>query len=126
MSRLTPQTEHVLERERQAAKDALAAGRKDQALLALRRRKYQEQLLVKTDNQLETLQQLVRLVTAAMLNAQVSSIEFSLVEKDVLFGLKQGNAVLKELNAEMTVESVDKLMGETADAIAYQRVRTRL
>ena len=126
MSRLTPQTEHVLERERQAAKDALAAGRKDQALLALRRRKYQEQLLVKTDNQLETLQQLVRLVAAAMLNAQVSSIEFSLVEKDVLFGLKQGNAVLKELNAEMTVESVDKLMGETADAIAYQRVRTRL
>jgi len=126
VSRLTPQTEHVLERERQAAKDALAAGRKDQALLALRRRKYQEQLLVKTDNQLETLQQLVRLVAAAMLNAQVSSIEFSLVEKDVLFGLKQGNAVLKELNAEMTVESVDKLMGETADAIAYQRVRTRL
>ena len=94
--------------------------------MALRRRKYQEQLLVKTDNQLETLQQLVRLVAAAMLNAQVSSIEFSLVEKDVLFGLKQGNAVLKELNAEMTVESVDKLMGETADAIAYQRVRTRL
>lgn len=53
-------TEHVLERERQAAKDALAAGRKDKALTALRRRKYQEQLLVKTDNQLETLQQLVR------------------------------------------------------------------
>lgn len=54
---------------------------------------------------------------------QVSSIEFSLVEKDVLFGLKQGNAVLKELHKEMTVESVDKLMGETADSIAYQRVR---
>lgn len=33
---------------------------------------------------------------------QVSSIEFSLVEKDVLFGLKQGNAVLKEITRKWT------------------------
>lgn len=56
------------------------------------------------------------------LSQQVSSIEFSLVEKDVLFGLKQGNSVLKELNREMSIENVEKLMGETADAIAYQKV----
>lgn len=46
------------------------------------------------------------------------------MEKDVLFGLKQGNSVLKELNREMSIENVEKLMGETADAIAYQQVRS--
>jgi charged multivesicular body protein 6 len=44
------------------------------------------------------------------------------VEKDVVFGLKQGNAVLKEINQEMSLESVEKLMDDTADAIAYQEV----
>lgn len=101
--------ESVLESEKQAAQDALARGNKNRALLALRRRKYQQSLLVQTDNQLATLQELVQ------------SIEFSLVEKDVLFGLRQGTDVLKELNREVNVESVEKLMGETADAIAYQR-----
>lgn len=45
------------------------------------------------------------------------------MEKDVLFGLQQGNSVLKEIHKEMNVESVEKLMGETADAVAYQKVR---
>lgn len=40
----------------------------------------------------------------------------------VLHGLAQGNAVLKEIHKEMTVESVEKLMEETAEAQAYQRV----
>lgn len=53
--------------------------------------------------------------------AQVSSIEFSLVEKDVLFGIKQGNAVLKDLNAQMKVEDVEKLMSDTAEGVAYQQ-----
>ena len=42
-------------------------GRKDRALIALRRRKYQEGLLVKTDGQLESLEQLVR---APVINLQ--------------------------------------------------------
>lgn len=37
-----------------------------------------------------------------------------------MFGLQQGNSVLKELHKEMTVENVEKLMGETDDAVAYQ------
>lgn len=58
----------------------------------------------------------------SLLTLQVSSIEFSLVEKSILLGLQQGNAVLKEIHKEMTVEMVEKLMGETEDAVAYQRV----
>merc|ERR1711939_666864 len=109
LKRYQKRIEGVLKAEKEAAKEALAAGHKQRALTALRRRKYQETLLLQTDQQLATLQDLV------------SSIEFSLVEKDVLYGLRQGTSVLKELNKEMNVESVEKLMGETAEAIAYQQ-----
>ncbi|KAM0750681.1 Snf7-domain-containing protein [Meredithblackwellia eburnea MCA 4105] len=98
----------VLDREQEIAKEALKAGNKKKALTALRQRKYQENLLEQTDNQLETLQKLV------------SSIEYSLIEKDVLFGLKQGNAVLKELNKEMDLDMVEQLLSDTAEGVAYQ------
>jgi charged multivesicular body protein 6 len=49
----------VLNREKELAKEALTRGEKQKALLILRRRKYQEQVLVKADQQLETLEQLV-------------------------------------------------------------------
>ncbi|CAA7259946.1 unnamed protein product [Cyclocybe aegerita] len=99
----------VLDREHAIAKAQMAAGHKDRALIALRRRKYQQSLLGKTDEQLENLEQLV------------STIEFSLVEVSVLHGLKQGNEVLKEIHKEMNVESVEKLLEETAEAREYQR-----
>jgi len=99
----------VLAREQAIAKAQIAAGQKDRALIALRRRKYQQSLLTKTDEQLENLEQLV------------STIEFSLVEVSVLHGLKQGNEVLKEIHKEMNIESVEKLLEETAEAREYQK-----
>jgi len=56
---LSAQIEGVLQREKEAAREALAAGHKQRALTALRRRKYQESLLQQTDQQLATLQDLV-------------------------------------------------------------------
>ena len=101
----------LTDRETQIAKQMLARGDKKRALLALRRKKYQESLLSKTDGQLEQLEKLT------------SSVEFALIQKDVLFGLQQGTKVLKEIHAEMGgIEHVEKLMGETADAVAYQKV----
>lgn len=101
----------LTDRETQIAKQMLAQGDKKRALLALRRKKYQESLLSKTDGQLEQLEKLT------------SSVEFALIQKDVLFGLQQGTKVLKEIHTEMGgIEHVEKLMGETADAIAYQKV----
>ncbi|KAH9944127.1 Snf7-domain-containing protein [Epithele typhae] len=99
----------VLGREHQIAKAQLAAGNKDRALIALRKRKYQEGLLAKTDTQLENLEKLV------------STIEFSLVEVSVLHGLQQGNEVLKEIHKELNVENVERIMEETAEAREYQR-----
>lgn len=99
---------HILDLEHSAAKRALAAGDKSRALLALRRRKYQSSLLSKTDAQLATLEQLV------------NSIEFALVQKDVVYGLKEGNKVLKEIQKEMTLEDVERLMEETEEAVQWQ------
>ncbi|KAG8739953.1 Vacuolar protein sorting-associated protein 20 [Ceratobasidium sp. 414] len=98
----------VLDREHAIAKESLANGNKRIALLALRRRKYQESMLQKTEGQLETLENLV------------SSIEFALLEKDILFGLQQGTKVLKSIHAETSLEDVEKLMEESAEAVAYQ------
>jgi charged multivesicular body protein 6 len=100
----------LTDRETAIAKECLAKGQKPKALLALRRKKYQESLLLQTDQQLEQLQKLT------------SDVEFASVQKDVVFGLKQGTAVLKQIHAEMGgIENVEKLLGENADAIAYQK-----
>ena len=101
----------ITDREKEIAKNCLQRGDKKKALLALRRKKYQESLLVKTDAQL------------AQLEILTSDVEFALVQKDVLFGLQQGTAVLKEIHREMGgIENVEKLLGESEEAQAYQRV----
>ncbi|KAK0478270.1 Snf7 family [Armillaria novae-zelandiae] len=99
----------ILDREHAIAKEHLVSGRKDRAVVALRRRKYQQSLLLKTDGQLENLEQLV------------ASIEFSLIEVSVVHGLKQGNDVLKEIHKELNVEQVEKLLEESHEAREYQR-----
>ena len=59
----------VLDREHAIAKAHLAAGQKDRAIIALRQRKYQQSLLLKTDAQLESLEQLVIRSTVLSVNA---------------------------------------------------------
>ncbi|EOD51316.1 snf7 family protein [Neofusicoccum parvum] len=100
----------ITTRETEVAKECLKRGDKRRALLALRRKKYQESLLQKTDAQL------------AQLEVLTNDVEFALVQKDVLFGLQQGTSVLKEIHKEMGgLENVEKLMGENEEAQAYQR-----
>ena len=100
----------ITDRETEIARECLARGDRSKALLALRRKKFQQSLLAKTDSQLQTLEELT------------SSVEFAQVQKDVMFGLQQGTKVLKQINAEMGgIENVEKLMGENEEARAYQR-----
>ncbi|KAH8697034.1 Snf7-domain-containing protein [Talaromyces proteolyticus] len=99
----------LTDRETAIAKECLARNDRKRALLALRRKKYQESLLAKTDGQLAQLEQLV------------SQVEFALVQKDIVFGLQQGTQVLQAINKEMGgIAAVEKLMGETEEARAYQ------
>ncbi|KAF9117129.1 Vacuolar protein sorting-associated protein 20 [Mortierella sp. AM989] len=98
----------VVAKELQIAKTHLAKGDKKRALLALRRKKFQEGLLEKTELQMTNLDELT------------FSIEQALVEQQVVAGLAAGNQVLKELHKEMSLSDVEKLMEETAEGIAYQ------
>jgi len=43
------------------------------------------------------------------------------VQKEVIDGIRMGKDVLQELNDQMKIEDVEKLMDDTADAIAYQK-----
>lgn len=100
----------ITTRETEIARECLARGDKAKALLALRRKKYQESLLSKTDAQLEQLEKLT------------SSVEFALVQKDVVFGLQQGTQVLKMIHKEMGgLEGVEKMMADTEEARRYQQ-----
>lgn len=102
----------ITNREKEIAKECLRNGDKRRALLALRKKKYQESLLVKTDQQL------------AQLETLTSDVEFALVQKDVVFGLQQGTKVLKEIHKEMGgLERVELILGENEEAQAYQNVR---
>lgn len=38
-----------------------------------------------------------------------------------MFGLEQGNQVLKEIHKELTLERVEKIMDDSAEGIAYQQ-----
>jgi hypothetical protein len=43
-----------------------------------------------------------------------------------MHGLKQGNEVLKEIHKELNIENVEKLLEESAESRAYQRVSPSL
>lgn len=99
----------ITNREKEIAKECLRSGDKKRALLALRKKKYQESLLAKTDQQL------------AQLETLTSDVEFALVQNDVVFGLQQGTKVLKEIHKEMGgLERVELILGENEEAQAYQ------
>ncbi|XP_035002439.1 charged multivesicular body protein 6 [Hippoglossus stenolepis] len=98
-----------LEKERALAKQLLKDGKKDKALLLLKKKRYQDKLLDKTENQISNLERLVQ------------DLEFAQIEKKVLDGLKVGNECLKKMHEVMSIEEVERIMDETQDSIDYQR-----
>merc|ERR1711981_1103323 len=98
-----------LEKDRDLAKRLLKEGKKDRAKLLLRKKKYHESLLTRTDGQLNNLETLVH------------DLEFSQVEKQVLDGLKNGNAALKKANEMFSIEEIEQIMDDTSEAVEKQR-----
>jgi charged multivesicular body protein 6 len=82
-------------------------------MLALKKRRYQLQLLKKTETQLESVLELV------------NGLEFAKVQQRVVEGLRGGTRVLRELHREMDLEQVGRLMDDTRDAIAYQEASSQ-
>ncbi|GBL52300.1 hypothetical protein CJI97_004434 [Candidozyma auris] len=90
----------IIDKQHALAKQAIQEGKTDKAKLYLRSRKQQESLVNKTYEQLGNLENLI------------GTIEFKLIEKDVVYGLTQGNEVLKKLNSEMSVDKIDKVIDD--------------
>lgn len=101
--------EQNLEKERLLAKKLIQNKQKERALLLLRKKKFQEQILSKTDGQLENLERMVH------------DLEFAQVELKVVDGLKVGNAALKKLNDLLSIDEIEKVMDETREGIEKQR-----
>ncbi|XP_034047060.1 charged multivesicular body protein 6-like isoform X3 [Thalassophryne amazonica] len=98
-----------LEKERLLAKQLLKDGRKEKALLLLKKKIYQYRLLDKTESQISNLE------------CMVQDIEFMQIEMKVIEGLKVGNNCLKSMHEIMSIEDVERIMDETQESIDYQR-----
>lgn len=100
--------ERLVAREMQVARELVAKRQKERALLALKRRKLHEQ-------QLERL-------GAWQLNVEqvLSNIEAAKQQKQLFAALKAGNEAVTDLQKEVTVDDVEKLMEDSAEAQAQQ------
>ncbi|CAK9818810.1 Charged multivesicular body protein 6 [Anthophora plagiata] len=101
--------EQTLEKERLLAKKLIQNKQRERALLLLRKKKFQEQILSKTDGQLENLERMVH------------DLEYAQVELKVIDGLKVGNAALKKLHDLLSIDEIEKVMDETREGIEKQR-----
>ncbi|XP_026549659.1 charged multivesicular body protein 6, partial [Notechis scutatus] len=79
------------------------------AKLLLKKKRYEEQLLDKTENQISNLERMVH------------DIEFTQIEMKVIEGLKIGNECLNRMHQVMSIEEVERIMDETQEAVEYQR-----
>jgi hypothetical protein len=84
------------------------------ALLALKRKKYQENLLDQTEKQMLNLEELVH------------HIQFASMQSQVFAALQHGNSVLSALHSETSIEDVEQLMADTREAVEYQNEVAKL
>ncbi|RWS23523.1 charged multivesicular body protein 6-like isoform X1 [Leptotrombidium deliense] len=100
-----------LDKEKDMARQLLKDNRKEfvKALLLLKKKKFMETLLDRTDNQLDNLEKMA------------TDIEFAQIEVKVMEGLKSGNDSLKQLHSIMSIEQIESIMDETKESVEKQK-----
>eukprot|EP00878_Enallax_costatus_P002210 GHUV01002381.1.p1 GENE.GHUV01002381.1~~GHUV01002381.1.p1 ORF type:complete len:232 (+),score=87.40 GHUV01002381.1:243-938(+) len=100
--------EKRIEQNEVVARTLIVQKKKQQALLALKRKKLSE-------NQLTNIQ-------AYLVNVEdmLNNMELTKHQANVMSALKQGNDALKKAQQEMPLDDVQKLMDDTAEAREYQ------
>ncbi|KAF6206311.1 hypothetical protein GE061_017542 [Apolygus lucorum] len=101
--------EAKLEGDRQLAKKLLLSGQRDRAKLLLKKKRYQESLLERTEGQLENLERLIQ------------DLEYAQVELKVVEGLKFGNDALKKLNDVLDIDEIERILEETNEGAEKQQ-----
>jgi charged multivesicular body protein 6 len=97
-----------LEKEKDLAKQLLREGRKDRAKLLLKKKRFQESQLEKSEQQLDNLEKLTQ------------DLEFAQIQVQVLDGLKTGNAALEKIHDVLSVEDIEKILEETKEGVDKQ------
>lgn len=101
--------EENIKKEHELAKQLISQNMKTRALLLLRKKKFQEQLLSKTDSQIENIESMVH------------GLEFAQIEMKVIDGLRIGNSALSKLHEVLSIEEIEKVMENTQEGINKQR-----
>ncbi|KAI7697426.1 hypothetical protein SSS_05011 [Sarcoptes scabiei] len=78
-------------------------------LLLLKKKKFTEKMLEKTDRELMTIENLIM------------DIEYKNVEQNVLKGIEVGNEALKQLNSLFSIDKIEALLEETEEGIQKQK-----
>ncbi|XP_064090122.1 charged multivesicular body protein 6-A-like [Macrobrachium nipponense] len=102
-------SETNLEKDRQLAKQLLQNGKKERAKLLLRKKKFIEEQLNKTDGTLENIERMIQ------------DLEFAQIEMKVVDSLKVGNESLKQINQMLNIEDIERILDETEEAAEKQR-----
>lgn len=98
-------TRNVIARESQLARELLDKGMRQRAITVLKKKKYQETLLERAEKNLLNVEQMML------------DIDSAVEMKKVFDSLALGSSCLKALQDEISIDSIDQLMEDTAEAL---------
>lgn len=104
------QIEKKIEKDSETIKHLLKDGKRDKAMLALKRKKYQTEMLEKHRKLMDNVEEMI------------NSIQFAQVEVKVFNSLKQGANSLKAIHKEINIGELEDIMADTEEGIQKQKV----
>ncbi|VDN53376.1 unnamed protein product [Dracunculus medinensis] len=108
MKQYVRRNEKQMEREKEIAKKLIKMGKKDRALLLLKKKRYQENIIERTLKQLD------------QIDMMVNDLEFAAIEKRVVDELRKGKEALEQINKMFSLDDIEKILEQTAEAAEYQ------